>query len=117
MSERVNTAAPEAQAAMNLSQNQLRQLAQQDLLVGATFAKIVSLLMRSPGHRGATLADLDWLVVPPLMAGQFAILDGLIDGVATASSAAHLCWPFLPVPIFTASPHLIIRTKPLPSQV
>ena len=82
MSERVDTAAPEAQAAMNLSQDQLRQLAQQDLLVGATFAKIVSLLMRSPGHRGATLADLDWLVVPPLMAGQFAILDGLIDGVA-----------------------------------
>jgi hemolysin-activating ACP:hemolysin acyltransferase len=37
------------------------------------FAQVVGVLMRSPHYRQYTLADLEWLVIPPLSAGQFRI--------------------------------------------
>ncbi len=38
-----------------------------------SFASIVGILMRDPAFRRLRLADLDWLVVPPVAAGQFHI--------------------------------------------
>ena len=49
--------------------------------VAATFGEIVSLLMRQPSSRGRTLADLEWLVMPALMANQIS--------VAEAQSVSH----------------------------
>jgi hemolysin-activating ACP:hemolysin acyltransferase len=40
----------------------------------AHFAEIVALMMRSPVYRHMSLADLDWLVVPVLLSGQFSIM-------------------------------------------
>ena len=37
------------------------------------FTQAVGVLMRSPHYNKYTLADLEWLVIPPLMAGQFRI--------------------------------------------
>jgi cytolysin-activating lysine-acyltransferase len=37
------------------------------------FTQVVGVLMRSPHYRKYTLADLEWLVIPPLSAGQFRI--------------------------------------------
>jgi cytolysin-activating lysine-acyltransferase len=37
------------------------------------FTQAVGVLMRSPHYRQYTLADLEWLVIPPLVAGQFRI--------------------------------------------
>src|SRR4051812_49172990 len=37
------------------------------------FTQIVGVLMRSPHYKQCTLGDLEWLVIPPLMAGQFRI--------------------------------------------
>jgi len=37
------------------------------------FTQVVGVLMRSPHYRQYTLADLEWLVVPPVAAGQFRI--------------------------------------------
>ena len=37
------------------------------------FTQVVGVLMRSPHYRQYTLADLEWLVVPPISAGQFRI--------------------------------------------
>ena len=39
------------------------------------FAQIVSVLLRSPTHRHYALADLEWLVLPPLMTGQFRVAE------------------------------------------
>ena len=39
------------------------------------FSQIVSLLMRSPRHKHLSLADLEWLVLPPLLAGNFRIAE------------------------------------------
>ena len=38
-----------------------------------TFAQIVAVLMRDPNFRNLRLADLEWLVLPPVMAGQFRL--------------------------------------------
>jgi hemolysin-activating ACP:hemolysin acyltransferase len=37
------------------------------------FTQLVGVLMRSPHYRKYTLGDLEWLVIPPLKAGQFRI--------------------------------------------
>ena len=38
-----------------------------------SFAQIVAVLMRDPNFRKMRLADLEWLVLPPVMAGQFQL--------------------------------------------
>ena len=37
------------------------------------FAIVVAVLMRDPNFRRMRLADLEWLVLPPLMAGQYRL--------------------------------------------
>ena len=43
------------------------------------FTQIVGVLMRSPHYRRYTLGDLEWLVIPPLLAGQFRIGEAKVD--------------------------------------
>ena len=38
-----------------------------------SFAQIVAVLMRDANFRSLTLADLEWLVLPPVMVGQFGL--------------------------------------------
>jgi cytolysin-activating lysine-acyltransferase len=38
-----------------------------------TFAQIVAVLMRDPGYKNLRLSDLEWLVLPAVMAGQFRL--------------------------------------------
>ncbi len=39
------------------------------------FAQIVSVLMRSPHYKHYSLTDLEWLVLPPLLTGQFSVAE------------------------------------------
>jgi hemolysin-activating ACP:hemolysin acyltransferase len=48
------------------------------------FTQVVGVLMRSPHYRAYTLADLEWLVVPPVAAGQFRIGEVKPDKNSTA---------------------------------
>jgi cytolysin-activating lysine-acyltransferase len=41
--------------------------------LGQTFAQVVAVLMRDPNFRTLRLADLEWLAIPPIMAGQFRL--------------------------------------------
>lgn len=43
------------------------------LRFGQSFAQVVAVLMRDRNFRQMRLADLEWLVLPPLMAGQFRL--------------------------------------------
>ncbi len=43
--------------------------------VSSSFADIVTLLMRSETERNRTLADLEWMVVPAMQTGQFAVAE------------------------------------------
>jgi cytolysin-activating lysine-acyltransferase len=43
------------------------------LRFGQSFAQVVAVLMRDRNFRQMRLADLEWLVLPPIMAGQFRL--------------------------------------------
>ena len=38
-----------------------------------SFAQVVAVLMRDARFRNLKIADLEWLVLPPVMAGQFRL--------------------------------------------
>jgi len=38
-----------------------------------TFAQVIAVLMRDANFRNLKIADLEWLVMPPIMAGQFRL--------------------------------------------
>lgn len=38
-----------------------------------SFSQIVAVLMRDPNFRNLRLADLEWLVIPPILSGQFRL--------------------------------------------
>jgi hemolysin-activating ACP:hemolysin acyltransferase len=72
-----------------------------DMLFGAAFARVTSILMRSPHYKHFALADLEWLPgaqapkpnqVPPLFSGQFAVLDATLEGVALPVPVAVALW-------------------------
>ncbi len=44
-------------------------------MVSASFGEMVTLLMKSPHYRHYSLADLDWLLIPPLMTNQFLVVE------------------------------------------
>ncbi|MCL4765124.1 MAG: toxin-activating lysine-acyltransferase [Hyphomicrobiaceae bacterium] len=37
------------------------------------FSQVVAVLMRDPSFRNLRIADLEWLVIPPIMSGQFRL--------------------------------------------
>jgi cytolysin-activating lysine-acyltransferase len=57
-----------------------------------TFSQAVGVLMRSKLYRQVTLADLEWLVLPPLMAGQFRIGELKLEGGDSTVPAAVVLW-------------------------
>jgi hemolysin-activating ACP:hemolysin acyltransferase len=75
--ESPGSASPSASAqALNregapLAENARRQAAA--LRNSLAFTQIVGVLMRSQHYKHYTLADLEWLVVPPMLAGQYRI--------------------------------------------
>lgn len=44
-------------------------------MMSASFGEIIALLMRSPHYRQYSLADLEWLLIPPLMTNQFLVVE------------------------------------------
>jgi cytolysin-activating lysine-acyltransferase len=66
--------------------------------MGQTFSQIVAVLMRDPTYRQMRLADLEWLVLPPILAGQFKLARApaqLLTGktVATKPSQGDMLVP------------------------
>ncbi len=41
--------------------------------IAQAFSQVVAVLMRDPTFRQMRLADLEWLILPPVMAGQFRL--------------------------------------------
>jgi hemolysin-activating ACP:hemolysin acyltransferase len=68
------------------------ELKRHELLFGAAFAKIVSLMMHSPAHKDLPLSDLPWLIVPPLLAEQIAIVEALREGEGLPSPYGAALW-------------------------
>lgn len=60
--------------------------------IAAAFGEIVGVLMRTPQHRHAFLADLEWLVLPPIGAGQFALAEARHKESGLAFPVAVILW-------------------------
>jgi hemolysin-activating ACP:hemolysin acyltransferase len=56
------------------------------------FAQIVTVLMRSPLHKHLALTDLEWLVFPPLLTGQFSVAEVKSKDGKTSLPAAVALW-------------------------
>src|SRR5215467_8862261 len=68
-----STGRPEPSTAGQQVSEEAKRRATIALQLSAAFAQIVTVLLRSPQHKHLALADLEWLVYPPLTTGQFAI--------------------------------------------
>ena len=69
-----------------------RKRAAAALQLSAAFAQVVTVLMRSPQHKHLALADLEWLVFPPLTTGQFAIANVQAKEGGASMPAALVLW-------------------------
>lgn len=56
--------------------------------VDVTLGQIVSVLMRSSQHRARPLADLEWLVLPAILGGQYRVAQAQQSGVAVPVGVA-----------------------------
>jgi cytolysin-activating lysine-acyltransferase len=56
--------------------------------VDVTLGKIVTILMRSPQHKQHSLADLEWLVLPAVLSGQFRVAQAQQSGIAVPVGVA-----------------------------
>jgi cytolysin-activating lysine-acyltransferase len=68
------------------------QLAKQ---LAASFGELVMLLMHSPSERKHTLADLEWLAVPAVMNGQFALAEAQAKDTGVVTPVGALLWAFV----------------------
>jgi cytolysin-activating lysine-acyltransferase len=53
-----------------------------------TLGQIVTILMRSPQHRERPLADLEWLVLPAVLSGQYRVAQAQQSGIAVPVGVA-----------------------------
>jgi hemolysin-activating ACP:hemolysin acyltransferase len=60
--------------------------------VSAAFGEIVTLLMRDPASKHRSLTDLEWLVVPPLLAGQFSLAEAQSKSKGVSAPVAVVLW-------------------------
>lgn len=44
-------------------------------LLSASIGDIVTVLSRSPAHKHYSLADIEWLILPPVIGGQFYVVE------------------------------------------
>ena len=90
-------ASPAAQAAAapprpELSPEAARKAAETSKLLMAAFGQITNVLMRSPQYRQHPLSDLEWLVVPAVMNGQFALAEARSKANGMKAPVAVLLW-------------------------
>ena len=71
---------------------QVSRQALQAKMLTAGFGEIVSVLMRSPHYKHYSLTDLEWLVVPPLLANQFSLAEARTKDGAIPSPVGVALW-------------------------
>jgi hemolysin-activating ACP:hemolysin acyltransferase len=79
------------------------------------FAQIVTLLMRSPHYRHYTLGDLEWLVIPPLVTGQYIVANARLQQNGATVPVAIALWASVSAEVdkkLSENLHLPIRLRP-----
>jgi hemolysin-activating ACP:hemolysin acyltransferase len=81
---------PTASAQMSPEEAQRRAVAVARMSVA--FAQVVSVLMRSPQHKHFSLADLEWMVLPPLLTGQCRVVEAKTQPEGPGVPIAVVFW-------------------------
>jgi cytolysin-activating lysine-acyltransferase len=84
-----------------LSKDELRRRAALAKQVSSSFGDIVTLLMRSESERGRTLADLEWMVVPAMQSGQFAVAEAQSKDTGIVAPMGVVLWAMVSAEIDT----------------
>src|ERR1700676_2460132 len=71
--------------------------------IGAAFSKLfaasigdmVVVLSRSPAHKHYSLADIEWMVMPPVFARQFYIVEAAAEKHGFRAPVAAVTWAFV----------------------
>lgn len=66
---------PQPNGGMPLSPDEAKKRAMAAKLVAASFGEIVTLMMRAPAYKHMALQDLEWLVAPGVIFGQFVVAE------------------------------------------
>lgn len=83
--------------------------------VAMAFGEIISVLLRAPSHRHLFLADLEWLVLPAIATGQFALAQARHKESGLAAPVAAILWANVSAEVdarLTANASKGIRLKP-----
>src|SRR5262245_21674193 len=78
-------------------------------------AQVIGVLIRSPHYRQYTLADLEWLVIPPVLAGQFHLGELRTKNDGATIPVAVVMWAKVSREVderLTASDSPAIRLRP-----
>jgi cytolysin-activating lysine-acyltransferase len=61
-------------------------------LIAASIGDLVVVLSRSPAHKHYSLADIEWMVLPPVMTGQFYVVEAADKERGFRAPVACLTW-------------------------
>ena len=94
------TAAPVAPTAPEptrpgLAPDEIKKRANAAKHVAASFGEIVTLMMRSAADKSITLQDLEWMVVPALQSGQFAVAEAQARDTGAVMPVGAVLWAFV----------------------
>jgi cytolysin-activating lysine-acyltransferase len=83
--------------------------------LAAAFGEMVTLLMRSSTDRQRPLQDLEWMVIPALKAGQFAIAEAHSKETGAVTPIGAVVWAFVSKDVderLAASPDRLVPLRP-----
>lgn len=81
-----------AAAPAQLPPEELRKRAAFSKQLIAAFGEIVSVVMRSEGWRQRPIADLEALILPPLISGQFTVAEAMSKSHGAVAPVAVVLW-------------------------
>ncbi len=83
---------PAPSAPEPLDEQELRRRAGLAKQVASSFGHIVTLLLQSDSERARPIADLEWMVIPALQSGQFAVAEAQAKDTGMVSPAGVVLW-------------------------
>lgn len=61
-------------------------------LISASIGDLVLVLSKSPSHKHYSLADIEWMVLPPVLAGQFYVAEATVPATGFRAPVAAVTW-------------------------
>ncbi len=78
-----------------LSKQEQQQAALQSKMMMAAYGEIISVLSKSQHYKGATLTDLEWLVVPAVVNAQFTLAEAQSKSNGFVTPVGLVMWAFV----------------------